>query len=62
MVKGIYPQGIHGAIEQGIRPLGNFNIKTATLEMPDHGLSEELLNQTDVLVWWGHRAHDKVSG
>ncbi|MEZ4629775.1 MAG: ThuA domain-containing protein [Deinococcales bacterium] len=61
LVKGIYPQGIHGAIEQGIRPLGNFNIKTATLEMPDHGLSEELLNQTDVLVWWGHRAHDKVS-
>ena len=29
--------------------------------MPDHGLSNEVLNSTDVLIWWGHIAHEKVS-
>ena len=36
-------------------------IRTATLEQPEHGLSEQILNSTDVLLWWGHKAHDDVS-
>ena len=36
-------------------------VRTATLDMPDHGLSNEVLNSTDVLIWWGHIAHEKVS-
>lgn len=61
VVKGIYPDGIHHAIARGIQKHRDFEIQTATLAQENHGLSDELLDNTDVLVWWGHRAHDKVS-
>ena len=59
-VAGIYPKGIHGAIAEGIAQEG-FRIRTATMEQPEHGLTEDVLNVTDVLIWWGHRAHKDVS-
>ncbi len=59
-VAGIYPKGIHGAIAEGIAQEG-FRIRTATMEQPEHGLTEDVLNDTDVLIWWGHRAHKDVS-
>ncbi|MGM7724429.1 ThuA domain-containing protein [Metabacillus sp. Hm71] len=58
-VSGIYPQGIHNALAKGLEPYG-FHIQTATLEQPEHGLTEKVLKQTDVLIWWGHVAHEKV--
>lgn len=58
-VAEVYPQGIHNAIAAGIRN-ESFSIRTATLAEPEHGLTEEVLNETDVLLWWGHRAHDEV--
>src|SRR5436309_8797643 len=59
-VKKVYPDGIHRAIARGIAPLGDFNIRTATLDEPEHGLPESVLKQTDVLLWWGHMAHGDV--
>ncbi|WP_221564590.1 ThuA domain-containing protein [Alkalihalobacillus sp. TS-13] len=59
-VREIYPEGIHGAIAQVLEKEG-FNIRTATLEEEEHGLTDEVLNSTDVLLWWGHLAHDEVS-
>ena len=56
-VKSIYPKGIHGCIKEFLSDDKDLNIKTATLEEKDHGLSEELLEKTDVLIWWGHKAH-----
>ena len=35
-------------------------VRTATLDEPEHGLTEEVLADTDVLTWWGHAAHDDV--
>jgi trehalose utilization protein len=58
-VKEIYPDGIHVALLGGLAPFG-FDISTATLDEPEHGLTEEVLNRTDVLIWWGHMAHDEV--
>jgi trehalose utilization protein len=58
-VRSIYPEGIHNAIAKGIARPG-LEIRTATLQQPEHGLTEEVLNDTDVLIWWGHMAHDKV--
>ena len=57
-----YPHGIHGAIAAGLaEKLGNaVAVATATLDQPEHGLTEEVLADTDVLIWWGHIAHDKV--
>ncbi|MFF1881281.1 ThuA domain-containing protein [Pseudarthrobacter sp. NPDC058196] len=59
----IYPDGIHGAIAAGLREaLPDADISTATLQTNnDYGLSEEALAGTDVLLWWGHKAHAEVS-
>jgi trehalose utilization protein len=59
-VRDIYPAGIHGAIADGLRDAG-FDVRTATLDEPEHGLTEAVLAETDVLTWWGHVAHDEVS-
>jgi trehalose utilization protein len=59
-VAELYPQGIHGAIGAGIAQEG-VQVRYATLEEPEHGLTEEVLNTTDVLIWWGHRGHHQVS-
>ena len=61
-VRRIYPDGMHGAIADGLRRElgGNVTIRVATLEEPEHGLTTQALAETDVLTWWGHAAHDKV--
>jgi trehalose utilization protein len=59
-VRAIYPNGIHRAIADGIGRLGDFAVRTATLEEPEHGLTDAVLDEADVLVWWGHVAHDEV--
>ena len=59
-VADVYPEGIHGALAKGLAPYG-FDIHTATLDEPEHGLTQEALDNTDVLTWWGHMAHEEVS-
>ena len=62
-VRAIYPNGIHAAVAEGLHAsLGDqISVRTATLDEPQHGLTEEILDQTDVLTWWGHAAHDQVA-
>ena len=61
-VRAIYPDGIHAAIADGLRASGGgLEVRTATLDEPEHGLSDAVLAETDVLTWWGHVAHDEVS-
>lgn len=57
-VRSVYPDGIHAVIGAGLGE--GFEVAYATLDEPEHGLSEERLNGTDVLIWWGHKAHDEV--
>lgn len=59
-VGNIYPEGIHGQIASFLAS-DEINVKTATLDMPEHGLTDNILNSTDVLIWWGHMAHNEVS-
>ncbi|MBP3041325.1 ThuA domain-containing protein [Bacillaceae bacterium Marseille-Q3522] len=59
-VRSIYPQGIHGQIASFLTEAG-CQVQTATLDEPEHGLTEEVLANTDVLVWWGHIAHKDVA-
>ena len=58
----VYPKGMHGGIADGITGLlgDGVNVRTATLDQPEHGLTDEVLDTTDVLTWWGHIGHDKV--
>lgn len=59
-VAEIYPDGIHEAIAGFLKGEGR-NVRTAVLDDPEHGLTEEVLRGTDVLLWWGHKAHEEVS-
>ncbi len=57
----VYPDGIHEAIARFLREQPGLEVRTATLDQPEHGLTDEVLEQTDVLTWWGHMAHREVS-
>jgi trehalose utilization protein len=59
-VRKAYPKGIHGAIADGLGKHADMVVKTATLDDPEHGLTEAVLGDTDVLIWWGHMAHHEV--
>lgn len=58
-VARIYPRGMHETIAEYLRSEG-FAVQTATLDQPEQGLTGDVLSGTDVLLWWGHDAHDQV--
>ena len=60
--KAVYPNDINSAIAEGLQPLETegWQVIKASLDQPDQGISEELLNSTDVLIWWGHKKHGEV--
>ncbi len=60
-VKAIYPDGMHAVIADALRKAGH-EVTIATLDMPECGLTEEVLDNTDVLFWWGHVRHGDVPG
>jgi trehalose utilization protein len=59
-IRKIYPQGMHEAIAAALRKLPDVEVRTATLDEPEHGIPADVLAKTDVLTWWGHMAHDEV--
>lgn len=59
-VRAVYPEGIHVALANALRTLPGIAVATATLDEPEHGLTQQVLDQTDVLLWWGHMAHHEV--
>jgi trehalose utilization protein len=58
-VADLYPDGIHEHLADVLAEAG-YDTNTATLQEPEHGLTEDALEETDVLFWWGHIAHDEV--
>ncbi len=61
-VAKIYPYGIHSAIGKYLSTSDEeLNVTVASLDDPEQGLSAEKLDNTDVLIWWGHMAHEEVS-
>ena len=59
-VAAIYPDGMHETIAAFLRRDTEIQVSTAWLDQPEHGLTAEALDRTDVLVWWGHMAHGEV--
>lgn len=53
-VRSLYPDGIHGAIAAAYREESCFDVTIATMDMPEHGLPQEVVDNTDVFVWWSH--------
>ncbi len=58
-VREIYPEGIHKAIADFLA-CEDIIVRTATLDEPECGLTQEVIDNTDVLLWWGHMAHGEV--
>lgn len=58
--KNVYPEDINSAVAEGLKPLTGWEVVKASLSDPDQGVSEERLNGTDVLIWWGHQKHGEV--
>ncbi len=61
--KSIYPNSINGAVADGLNKLGDgsIDVRTTNLEDPEQGITEAGLAETEVLIWWGHMYHGKVS-
>jgi len=60
-VAELYPNGMHEAIASALRKSPDLNVRTATLDEPEHGLTKAVVAGTDVFVWWGHMAHKDVA-
>src|SRR5258708_7826433 len=50
VVAKIYPRGMHECIAEGLRRDADLEVRTATLDMQEHGLTKEVLETTDVLT------------
>jgi len=59
--KEVYPKGINGEVADYLNSIDGIEARTAKLDDPEQGLSEEALPGTDTLVWFGHVKHDDVS-
>ena len=59
-VRKLHPEGLHGTVAAILAKDPEITVRTATLDDPECGLTEEVLKETDVLFWWGHAAHQKV--
>ncbi|MGW7966302.1 ThuA domain-containing protein [Staphylococcus xylosus] len=57
-VQAVYPNGIHHVIASFLTD--DHTVTTATLDEPQHGLTDDVIAQTDVLIWWGHKVHEEV--
>jgi trehalose utilization protein len=60
-IAAIYPEGMHGVIGKALSANEDIEVRLASLDEPEHGLTEQTLKETDVLLWWGHKAHKEVS-
>lgn len=61
IVAELYPEGMHNCISEFLNKADDIETTSVTLQDPEHGLTEETLTDTDVLIWWGHAAHGEVS-
>src|SRR5690606_36647228 len=61
IVARLYPEGMHACIAEALNGDDAIEARTATLQDPEHRLSEDVLESTDVLTWWGHAAPGQVN-
>ena len=59
-IRKVHPNGLHNTLKAIFEEEEDMVVRTVTLGMPECGLTQEVLDDTDVLVWWAHVAHDRV--
>ena len=61
-IRELYPKGMGRQIAQYLRRQeGIKSVRVSELDMKDQGLGDRVLTNTDVMTWWGHMAHDRVT-
>ena len=58
-IRRVYPEGIHMCLKRFLES-DDIKVTTITLDDVKNGISDELLHDTDVMIWWGHMAHQLV--
>ena len=58
-IRAVYPEGIHNCIKEFLQT-DEIEVRTATLDMPECGLPDEVLESTDVMIWWSHAKQDDL--
>ena len=56
----VYPNGLMAPICDALKQYPDLDVTYTTMYEPDFGLPDELLERTDVLIWWAHLAHDRI--
>ena len=59
-VRSQYPSGVMGTLADYLRNEPDLEVTYVTLQMPEYGLTQDLLDRTDVLIWWSHVAQEMV--
>ncbi|MDX9971722.1 MAG: ThuA domain-containing protein [FCB group bacterium] len=61
-VRAVYPEGLAAPIADYLRKQpGIASVHVSLLDDPGQGLTDEILDNTDVIAWWGHKVHEQVS-
>ena len=61
-IRAVYPEGIHGCLSKFLNQNEEIEVRhIATFDMPEHGLCENVLHDTDVLVFWSHMLQEEFS-
>jgi len=59
--KEAYPDFLGNHIARHLEQTGDMDVKYVGLDDPQQGLSDDILDNCDVIVWWGHVRQDEVS-
>lgn len=57
----IYPDGIHTCLARALGVDADLSVRTATFGESEHGLTQSVLDDTDVLVFWSHALQTEFS-
>ena len=60
-MRSLYPKGVEGAIADCLREMEGVTVTTSTMQGPMQGFDREILNRTDVLVYWSHKHWREVA-
>lgn len=60
-IRAVYPEGIHGCLRNFLEKEQDITVKCVTLDMPNQGITQELLDNTDVLIWWSHARQEDIT-
>lgn len=59
-IHAVYPKGLMETLAEALKKNPDFSVRVTNLYMPEYGLSDEILNSTDVLIYWAHVMHDAI--